>query len=322
MGEKPYDLGVVVSFGYFIPSRVIESFRLGMINIHPSLLPKYRGASPVQYTLWEGETETGVSIITVHPNKIDGGKILKQSRLPVDALATFGSLSQQLALLGANDLLETISNYDSAVANAYEPDHSQDLGITAPKIKKEEGRVQWHKDAMSIYRHWQGLAGWTVSVFTSLVNVRSRNQADAIKKRCNILTMVRPGTVVFDRMNMSKHVYAHDTYANNNEAPPSSSSTATRPDDGRMRVGEMCYDLKNKLIWIGCHAQEGSVASGGEAEGLLATDAIAVSSVQLEFKVNPSTALALAESLRLYQPGRGKDLKKIFETPGGWYCSD
>ncbi len=77
----PYDIGIVVAFGYMIPHHIISSFPLGMLNIHPSLLPKYRGSSPIQAALLQGDTETGVSIMEVHPQVIDKGNVLKQIKV-------------------------------------------------------------------------------------------------------------------------------------------------------------------------------------------------------------------------------------------------
>jgi methionyl-tRNA formyltransferase len=79
--SSSYDLGVVVSFGYFIPKRIIDAFQQGAINVHPSLLPRFRGASPIQHAIMHGDIETGVSIIELHPHQFDAGRILSQSRL-------------------------------------------------------------------------------------------------------------------------------------------------------------------------------------------------------------------------------------------------
>ncbi len=72
------DLGIVVSFGYRVPQRVIDAFPRGVLNLHPSLLPLYRGASPIQFSLLHGDRYTGVSLIDVHPTHIDGGHVLDQ----------------------------------------------------------------------------------------------------------------------------------------------------------------------------------------------------------------------------------------------------
>ncbi|RKP37881.1 formyl transferase, partial [Dimargaris cristalligena] len=78
-----YDMGIVASFGSFIPRRIIEAFPLGMINVHPSLLPKYRGSTPIPTALLNEEPETGVTIQELHPRTIDAGKILLQGGLVI-----------------------------------------------------------------------------------------------------------------------------------------------------------------------------------------------------------------------------------------------
>ena len=78
MPQTKFDFGVVVSFGYLIPTNIIDSFTIGSINMHPSLLPKYRGSAPIIHTILNNETQTGVSVIELSKNKFDAGKILLQ----------------------------------------------------------------------------------------------------------------------------------------------------------------------------------------------------------------------------------------------------
>ena len=81
--EKIFDLAVVVSFGHFLSPLLLSCFNYGAINMHPSLLPKYRGAAPIYHTILNDEKETGVSIIDVHPKTIDGGDILLQKKMVI-----------------------------------------------------------------------------------------------------------------------------------------------------------------------------------------------------------------------------------------------
>ncbi|CAG8811551.1 9112_t:CDS:2, partial [Dentiscutata erythropus] len=92
-----FDIGVVVSFGYFLPSKVIESFTKGTINIHPSLLPKYRGASPIQYTILNGDEKTGITIQELHKKIFDAGKVLRKVVVPVPPYITYSLLESMLA---------------------------------------------------------------------------------------------------------------------------------------------------------------------------------------------------------------------------------
>ncbi|KAI9336662.1 formyl transferase, partial [Pilaira anomala] len=79
--DKQYDLGVVVSFGYFIPPHIISAFKYGAVNVHPSLLPKYRGAAPIQHAIMYGDSETGVSVQELDDKEFDAGRILTQEKV-------------------------------------------------------------------------------------------------------------------------------------------------------------------------------------------------------------------------------------------------
>eukprot|EP01083_Nonionella_stella_P036682 100088_1 len=106
---KHWDIGILVSFGYWIPTRIISSFPQGMLNMHPSLLPQYPGCAPIPYALLNGDKVTGVSIIDVAP-KIDQGAILAQRLQSIDISDTFSSLSTKLSDLGGLALCDTITN--------------------------------------------------------------------------------------------------------------------------------------------------------------------------------------------------------------------
>ncbi|KAL1919701.1 uncharacterized protein VTP21DRAFT_1632 [Calcarisporiella thermophila] len=146
----PYDLGVVVSFGYLIPPRITRAFRLGAINVHPSLLPRYRGAAPIQHAILNNEIETGVSIQEL-AEEFDAGRILKQVKVPIPKDAAFDSLSRLLAEYGASALVDVVQNLDHYRANSISQDSSQ---IThARKIQKSMSVVDWKQmDADEVYR--------------------------------------------------------------------------------------------------------------------------------------------------------------------------
>ncbi|ORZ00375.1 formyl transferase [Syncephalastrum racemosum] len=143
MPEKEYDLGVVVSFGYFIPPPVIQSFKYGAINVHPSLLPRHRGAAPIQHTILAGDDETGVTVQELSDKAFDAGRILTQKTLPLDnTLAPrFRDLKDELAGIGSDLLLNTLSDFHAFKANAKEQDESH---VTqAPKIEKSWSHVDF-----------------------------------------------------------------------------------------------------------------------------------------------------------------------------------
>ncbi|KAL7753846.1 Methionyl-tRNA formyltransferase [Sorochytrium milnesiophthora] len=141
----PYDMAVVVSFNYFLPWYLLSRFRTGSVNVHPSLLPKYRGAAPIQHTLLNGDDTTGVSIIDLDPQTFDAGRILKQVTIPIPNAERimYAELEDVLATAGADLLVDTIRHFDEAKRNARKQDASQ---VThAPKITKEIGQIDWDR---------------------------------------------------------------------------------------------------------------------------------------------------------------------------------
>ncbi|ORZ25439.1 formyl transferase [Absidia repens] len=153
--NAPYDLGVVVSFGYFIPPHIISSFRYGAINVHPSLLPKFRGAAPIQHTILQGESETGVTVQELDDKEFDAGRILAQATvdLSTDNNVNYKDLSQFLAEVGSDLLVDTLKNFDQCKKDAKVQDLSK---VTkANKIKKEwadldfNAMASWQIDQLS-----------------------------------------------------------------------------------------------------------------------------------------------------------------------------
>ncbi|RKP19262.1 Formyltransferase, partial [Rozella allomycis CSF55] len=145
--ENTYDLALVVSFGYFIPRRVLDYFPRGAINLHPSLLPK--GASPIEYAIKDMVPKTGVSVINIHDQKMDAGSILHQMEYEMKGDETYNVLREDLADLGAHCLVETLNDYDNfqvshesifvSKKNAAEQD--EEKVTMAPKIKRDLCKV-------------------------------------------------------------------------------------------------------------------------------------------------------------------------------------
>lgn len=142
-----HDVAVVVSFGYFMPAHILDSMRLGAVNVHPSLLPRYRGAAPIEHTLLNGDQETGVSIIELHRGKFDAGAVLDQVTTPVDPSETCSTLTPRLAALGADRLMRVLANFQACKAASK---HQGGEGATrAPKIYPEAGLIRWDDPAAS-----------------------------------------------------------------------------------------------------------------------------------------------------------------------------
>ena len=145
---KP-DLGVVVAYGHILRQQVLDIPRLGMINVHASLLPKLRGAAPIQWALAGGETETGVSIMRMEAG-LDSGPVYSQSRTPIERGDTGGSLTVRLADLGAQSLVELLPAIARGSARPVPQDHA--AATQAPKLTREAALIDWTADAESIAR--------------------------------------------------------------------------------------------------------------------------------------------------------------------------
>jgi len=138
--------------GYFIPRALLNVFPLGAINIHPSLLPKYRGASPIQHALLNGDAETGVCVIEIHPDKFDAGDILAKRVVPLDRNATYTPLSQQLADLGGNMVIEVLADVEGFRRRA---ERQEGPVSKAPKISSKERLITNWSAAENIFNKYR-----------------------------------------------------------------------------------------------------------------------------------------------------------------------
>ncbi|DAZ94926.1 TPA: hypothetical protein N0F65_012643 [Lagenidium giganteum] len=154
--EGAFDVGVVVSFGYKLHPHMLAPLRYGAINMHPSLLPKYRGPAPIHHALLNGDSVTGVSVIEIDPMTFDVGRILLQKEVPVPEGITCSKLSSALADFGADCVLETLQDLPASKANARSQDNA--LATKAAKIKLEDGYLQLHETANQVFHRWQALS--------------------------------------------------------------------------------------------------------------------------------------------------------------------
>ena len=150
------DILLVVSYGQILPEEVLKIPRIGPLNIHPSLLPRYRGAAPLQRVLMNGEAETGITL-TWMVKELDAGPVFAVKPFPVHPDETYGELHQRLAQESARLLLEHLD----ALAEMEEPDgtpqdHSR--ATYAPSIKKEETRIDWSLSAQEVHNRVRGLS--------------------------------------------------------------------------------------------------------------------------------------------------------------------
>jgi methionyl-tRNA formyltransferase len=151
---KP-DMVVVVAFGQILPKEIIDYPPLQCLNIHPSLLPKYRGAAPINWPIIRGETETGVTIMLMDEG-MDSGDILTQQATAIGAAETYGELHERLAEIGATMLINTI---EQVVAGTTQRQPQDASGVTfAPRLKKETGKIDWNNNVFDIVNLIRGLS--------------------------------------------------------------------------------------------------------------------------------------------------------------------
>jgi methionyl-tRNA formyltransferase len=152
------DCIVVVAYGRIIPKWMLDLPRFGNINLHGSLLPKYRGAAPVQWAITNGETETGVSTMWLDEG-LDTGDVLLEQRVAIDPDATAPQLFPQLAAVGAKLMLETLDLLEKNGVSRKPQDHSK--ATLAPILTRENGRVDFTSlTAKEIYDRWRGFNPW------------------------------------------------------------------------------------------------------------------------------------------------------------------
>ena len=146
---------VVAAFGQILPKHILDIPHLGCLNIHPSLLPKYRGAAPINWALIKGETKTGVTIMMMD-EEMDSGAILEQEETIVDPSENYGHLHDRLARHGATLLMKAIGHLLSGGAQPRPQDSS--LATFAPRLTKEKGEINWHSSVSDICNLIRGLS--------------------------------------------------------------------------------------------------------------------------------------------------------------------
>jgi methionyl-tRNA formyltransferase len=151
------DVMVVAAYGQYIKPEILALPPLGAINIHPSLLPKYRGATPIQWAVANGDTETGVTILYV-AGKMDAGDILAQRRYPIEPDDTAASLTPKLAVAGAALLMETLAELRAGTACARPQDEAN--ATVVYKLEKDDGRIDWTLPAVTIRNRIRGFTPW------------------------------------------------------------------------------------------------------------------------------------------------------------------
>ena len=183
------DLMIVVAYGLLLPPAILEAPRLGCINIHASLLPRWRGAAPIQRAILAGDTETGITIMQMNEG-LDTGDILLKLSCPIDTQDTGGSLHDKLATLGGKALLAALEKLNKGELQPEPQDDSQ--STYAAKLSKQEAQLDWAEDAQALARRVRAFNPWPVTQTRVNDKVLRIQKAEAI----NEVSTAKPGTVI------------------------------------------------------------------------------------------------------------------------------
>ena len=151
------DCMVVVGYGQIIPQSIIDLPKYGILNVHASLLPKYRGAAPIQWAIANGEAVTGVTIMQIDAG-LDTGAMLSKAEMAIDPAETAPELSARLAPLGAELLQQSIQKLEAGMAVPVKQDNA--ASTYAPILKKEDGLIDWSRTGPEIYNRLRGFTPW------------------------------------------------------------------------------------------------------------------------------------------------------------------
>jgi methionyl-tRNA formyltransferase len=151
------DCVVIIAYGQIIPARLLPISKLGWINLHASLLPKYRGAAPINWAIVNGETRTGMTTMRIDAG-MDTGEMLLQREIEIGAKETAPELAARMAESGAPLIVETLRGLAAETIAPKAQNHAE--ASYAPMLKKENGRIDWRRSAMEIYNRMRGFAPW------------------------------------------------------------------------------------------------------------------------------------------------------------------
>lgn len=162
LAELNADIMVVVAYGLILPQLVLDTPKLGCINVHGSILPRWRGAAPIQRSIWAGDKETGVTIMQMDMG-LDTGDMLLKTHLPIEDDDTSASLYEKLAQQGPVALIEALAGLAAGTLKAEKQDNT--LASYAEKLSKEEAQMDWTKSATQLWQEVRAFNPWPVSFF-------------------------------------------------------------------------------------------------------------------------------------------------------------
>ncbi|MQS88671.1 methionyl-tRNA formyltransferase [Companilactobacillus mishanensis] len=182
------DLIITAAYGQFLPNSFLESAKVAAINVHGSLLPKYRGGAPIQWSLLNGDKETGITIMYM-VKAMDAGNIISSAKLPIEADDDNGSLFEKLAVIGRDLLLKTIPDILDGTSDSIEQDENE--VVFSPNISKEQEHIDFSQSAEQIFNHIRALSP-EPGAWVNIDGQRTKIYKSAVE---NIDTDLKAGTV-------------------------------------------------------------------------------------------------------------------------------
>ena len=191
------DCVVIIAYGQIIPARLLSIPKLGWINLHASLLPKYRGAAPINWAIVNGESRTGLTSMRIDAG-MDTGEMLLQHEIEIGAKETAPELAARMAGWGAPLMAETLRSLAAGTITPKPQDNAE--ATYAPMLKKEDGRIDWKRSAMEIYNRMRGFAPWP-GAYTTFRSQSCHVWGEPVSKEgsADLATGAAPGTLVGER---------------------------------------------------------------------------------------------------------------------------
>jgi methionyl-tRNA formyltransferase len=213
------DVAVVVAFGQILPRAVLDAPRRGSINVHGSLLPRYRGAAPIQWAIMRGETETGITTFQMDEG-MDTGPTLTAASVPIAPGETAGELAARLSVLGADVLIDTLARLDTLTPR---PQRHEDATL-APRLKRSDGHLDWNRSARDLVNVVRGCNPWPGALTRSAAGALTIWRATVVADG----PMPSPGTL---------------------ERPDDSDELAIGTGDGWLRPTEVQGENRRAMSW-------------------------------------------------------------------------
>lgn len=189
---EPLDVLVVAAYGLLLPKRVLSAPQLGCINVHASLLPRWRGASPIEHAILHGDKETGVSIMRI-TSRLDAGPVYQQAAVPITNRSTTSSLTEALAQLGGIEIVKVLDHAEHDVLD--EPQQQSESQATyAPRLSNDAAQINWRESAAQVERHIRAFHGRGMA-FTTL-RLPDRNVRIRVREATLVKQDGAPGQVL------------------------------------------------------------------------------------------------------------------------------